>query len=60
MMMSTSFVSYAAWAAAGSAYIGNWISVSVGLTSPYQFGFGFRMIWLLWSHVSSMNGPELT
>ena len=47
-------------ACAGSATIDMWISVSVGLTSPYQFGFGLRMIWLLWSQVSSMNGPELT
>jgi hypothetical protein len=37
-----------------------WISVSVDFVSPYQFGFGVRTISLLWFHVSSWNGPELT
>ena len=45
--MSSSPASYAAWAWAGSVVMDMSISVRVGLTSPDQFGFGLRTIWLL-------------
>src|SRR5258705_5030483 len=54
---SKSPCSYEARAASGSPPMAMSTSVRVGFR-PYQFGFGFRTMLELWSHVATANGPD--